>query len=202
MSVKEELALKYGTPQKLDYSSTDSYKSSMDTAVKAAVGASPYREKYKQFDKLYSTLNSDLKKFLTAAETDVNGSNGFNAAEYFEERQKQADALKQRAETLALYLEDNADIFNMQSYDSAWQNLTSFDESVNNALSLYQPSLDAQAQAKYAAEGLKNYEEEKVIALAEGSKFNKKPPKLNKWHFKCPALYENNSLSINHDESG
>ena len=39
---------------------------------------------------------------------------------------------------------------------------------------------------------LKNYKEEKAIALAEGSKFNKKPPKLNKWHFKCPALYENN----------
>ena len=39
---------------------------------------------------------------------------------------------------------------------------------------------------------LKKYEEEKAIALTEGSKFNKKPPKLNKWHFKCPTLYENN----------
>lgn len=39
---------------------------------------------------------------------------------------------------------------------------------------------------------LKNYEEEKAIALTEGSRFNKKSPKLNKWHFKCPALYKGN----------
>lgn len=41
MSVKEKLAAKYGTPQKLDYTSVESYKASMDTAVKAAVGADP-----------------------------------------------------------------------------------------------------------------------------------------------------------------
>ena len=39
---------------------------------------------------------------------------------------------------------------------------------------------------------LKNYEEEKAIALTEGLRFNKKSPRLNKWHFKCPALYEGN----------
>lgn len=39
---------------------------------------------------------------------------------------------------------------------------------------------------------LKNYNKEKEIALAENKRFKKKPPKLNKWHFKCPAFYKGN----------
>lgn len=39
MSVKDELAQKYGTPQKPDYSSVEAYKESMKNSVEAAVGS-------------------------------------------------------------------------------------------------------------------------------------------------------------------
>lgn len=39
---------------------------------------------------------------------------------------------------------------------------------------------------------LENYNKEKEIVLLNNKRFAKKPPKLNKWHFKCPALYEGN----------
>lgn len=48
---------------------------------------------------------------------------------------------------------------------------------------------------------LKNYEEERYIAISNGKKFKKKAPKLNLKHFKCPAFYNGNMYKRLNDNS-
>lgn len=51
---------------------------------------------------------------------------------------------------------------------------------------------DAYGTVSSFQSNLSNYNKEKAIALSKGTRFNKRPPRLNKWHFKCPALYKGN----------
>ena len=166
MSVKEQLALKYGTPQKLDYSSVDSYKSSMQAAVKEAVGASPYREQYKYFEEQYDLFNSEFRDFVISVEKDNSGSNQFNAAEYFENRKKQADALKQKAADLSSYLDEYSTLYTPEYYDALKNILSTFDTNVDDVLSLYQPSLDSKA-------GMAAYEDEYFAAMERNEQLRK-----------------------------
>lgn len=123
------------------------------------------KKKDKEFSNSVSRFFNDVNTFRSSANRDLS-ENQFNAADYFEERKKQADALKQRAAALSLYLEDNADAYTPESYDSLMQTLSTFDTEVDDVLSLYQPALDSRA-------GMRAYEDEMIAAMERNEQLRK-----------------------------
>ena len=114
------------------------------------------KKKDKEFSNSVSRFFNDVNTFRSSVNRDLS-ENQFNAADYFEERKKQADALKQRAATISLYLEDNANLYTPDYYDSLMQTLSTFNTEVDDVLSSYKPSLDAR-------EGMRAYEDEFIAA--------------------------------------
>lgn len=114
-------------------------------------------QRYDGYSREIDSFAQDANNFFRMAQRDNSGEKRFNAADYFEERKKQADALKQRAANISRYLEDNANLYTPDYYDSLMQTLSTFDTEVDDVLSSYKPSLDAR-------EGMRAYEDEFIAA--------------------------------------
>ena len=114
-------------------------------------------QRYDGYSREIDSFAQDANNFFRMAQRDNSGEKRFNAADYFEERKKQADALKQRAANISRYLEDNANLYTPDYYDSLMQTLSTFDTEVDDVLSLYQPALDSRA-------GMRAYEDEFIAA--------------------------------------
>lgn len=115
-------------------------------------------QRYDGYSREIDSFAQDANNFFRMAQRDNSGEKRFNAADYFEERKKQADALKQRAATISRYLEDNASLYTPDYYDSLMQTLSTFDTEVDDVLSLYQPALDSRT-------GMRAYEDELMAAM-------------------------------------
>ena len=100
----------------------------------------------------------DRDKFYRAVDMDTSGENQFNAADYFEERKKQAEELKTRAAAMSLYMNDHADSFSEESYERMMNILSTFDTDVDDVMNRYQPSIDART-------GMRAYEDELIAAM-------------------------------------
>ena len=110
---------------------------------------------------------SDADEFFYSVEKDVNGENIFDAAEYFEERQQQAEELKQRAAALSLYMQDYADFYTPEYYESMQNVLSTFNTQVDDVMSSYQPSLGVRAyQSEYLANREQKQKEQQLINMA------------------------------------
>ena len=82
------------------------------------INATPQRQQSTQIRTSY--INSFLKEagnFFRSVEGEINNSDGFNAAEFFERRKKQADSLKAQASIAFQYLTEYADTFSQKDYD-------------------------------------------------------------------------------------
>lgn len=133
------------------------------------------------------SLAQDANQFIRIANWDTTGEKRFNAADYFEERKKQADALKQRAAAISLYLEDNAGLYTPEYYDSLMQTLSTFNTEVDDVLSLYQPALDSRA-------GMRAYEDE-FIAAQERNAQQKQLEKASDFAFE-PGSFAANMMPL------
>ena len=100
----------------------------------------------------------DTDKFYRAVDMDTSGENQFNAADYFEERKKQAEELKTRAAAMSLYMNDHADSFSEESYERMMNILSTFDTDVDDVMNRYQPSINAKT-------GMRAYEDELLAAM-------------------------------------
>ena len=94
----------------------------------------------------------DTNKFLTSVNKDFGFDSddeeerkrkSFDAADFFEERKKQADELKSRLGDATKNLETNADYYTPEYYDSMVEYLSNFDTMVDDVLSNYKPSLES-----------------------------------------------------------
>ena len=152
------------------------------TSYAPAVDASGYgKTGYNSFDsvleKRYTERNQKtqnqsnyVKKFLDnadnffrAVDSDINGSKGFNAADYFEERQKQANALKSSASIVSQYLDEYGDSFTPESYDYLRSYLSNFDTNVDDVMGYYQPAVSAK-------QGMQAYQDEYAAFMEEQQK--------------------------------
>lgn len=106
--------------------------------------------------KYAESLEQDTNQFIRMANRDNSGDRRFNAAEYFEERKKQADALKLRAADLSRQMETDAN-YNPESYQPLIDYLSNFDTMVDDVLSSYNPSLESR-------EDMRAYEDEFIAA--------------------------------------
>ena len=79
-------------------------------------------------------FTEDADNFFYSVSKDATDENAFNAAEYFKERQQQADELKQRAAALSLYMDKNADIYTPESYDTLKNILSTFNTQADEAI--------------------------------------------------------------------
>ena len=104
------------------------------------------------------SLYKDFYYFANSAIKDVETKNVFNAADYFEERKKQADALKRRAADLYGQLSSGADLYDQEDYDTMMEYLSTFDTKVDEVLGYYKPIVDAQI-------GMRAYEDEYKAAM-------------------------------------
>ena len=111
----------------------------------------------KDFLRSVSRFYNDVNSFLNAANRDLN-EDQFNAADYFEERKKQAEELKTRAAAMSLYMNDHADSFSEESYERMMNILSTFDTDVDDVMSRYQPSINAKT-------GMRAYEDELLAAM-------------------------------------
>lgn len=114
---------------------------------------------------LYDDFNRQASAFDRAVARDLSDENYFNAAQYFEERQKQANALKQRADTLRLFMEDHMDLYTPEFYDPLMETMSTFDTHVDDVLAQYKPSLESKA-------GMRAYEDELLAAMERDKKLN------------------------------
>ena len=108
-------------------------------------------------------LVSERDKFYSKVNADLSGENQFNAADYFEERKKEAEELKKRASAMAQYVDNNMDSFSEESYERMMNILSTFDTEVDEALSYYQPSIDAKS-------GMRAYEDELLAAMEQNQR--------------------------------
>lgn len=108
----------------------------------------------------------DVDKFYRAVDMDTSGESQFNAADYFEERKKQAQELKDRAAAMSLYMDDHADSFSKESYERMMNILSTFDTDVDDVMSRYQPSIDAKT-------GMRAYEDELIDAMERNEQLRK-----------------------------
>ena len=111
---------------------------------------------------LYNSFLDEAGSFFAKTSDDLQ-NNGFDAAEFFEERKKQADLLKNRAKTVSKYLDDHVDSLTPESYDIATKYLEGFDSEVDNVLSLYQPSIDSKS-------GMRAYEDELLASMKQNQR--------------------------------
>lgn len=106
--------------------------------------------------KYAESLEQDTNQFIRMANRDNSEERGFNAADYFEERKKQAEALKIRAADLTRQVETDLN-YDPEAYQPLIDYLSNFDTMVDDVLSSYKPSLDAR-------EGMRAYEDEFIAA--------------------------------------
>lgn len=125
----------------------------------------------------------DVNKFSRAVEEDTSGENQFNAADYFEERKKQAEQLKQRAAAMTLYMDDHRDSFSEDSYERMMNILSTFDTDVDDVMSRYQPSLDSKA-------GMRAYEDELMAAMERNAQ-------QKQWEKAADFAFEPGSFAAN-----
>ena len=111
-----------------------------------------------EFNSFMNSFAQDANNFLRMGRRDTTGDNNFSAADRYEERRKQAENLKNRADTIAMYLNDNAESFTTDYYDNMMNMLSSFDTEMDDIMTRYQPSLDAKA-------GMRAYEDELLAAM-------------------------------------
>lgn len=117
-------------------------------------------------DKSSSYIDSffnDTNKFLSAVDSDINGRTGFNAAEFFKERQQQADFLKRSASAVSIYLDQYGDKFTPESYDYLREYLSNYDTMVDDVMGYYQPAVSAQ-------QGMQAYQDEYAAYMEEQQK--------------------------------
>ena len=105
-----------------------------------------------------NALVKDTTSFFDTVGTETNEENIFNAADFFEERKKEAEKLKQRAAALYEYMSNHADYYEQEPYDNLMGILSTFDTSVDDVMTRYQPSLDSKA-------GMAAYEDEYLAAV-------------------------------------
>ena len=135
-------------------------KASAKTSAKSKPSGTP-DEVYSQImsrapsmkaDRYLEKFKVDTNKFLTSVNKDFGFDSedeeerkrkSFNAAEFFEERKKQADELKSRLGDAAKNLEANVDYYTPEYYDSMVEYLSNFDTMVDDVLSNYKPSLES-----------------------------------------------------------
>ena len=103
-------------------------------------------------------LAFDTNNYFRTVYEETSGDKHFNAADFFEERKKQADELKTRALVLAKQIESDMDSYTPESYESMMQYLSNFDTEVDDVLSYYKPSLESR-------EGMRAYEDEYKAAM-------------------------------------
>ena len=108
--------------------------------------------------RVFDSFRNATNRFFYSVNRDTNGKNQFNAADFFEERKRQAENLKNRAAYISQYVDDHADSYTQESYDFVKQYLSTFDTEVDDILSRYQPSLDSRA-------GMRAYEDELLSAM-------------------------------------
>ena len=115
--------------------------------------------------KTYKTAESllqDTNQFLRMASRDTKEDRYFNAADYFEERKKQAEALKIRASEVSRLLESDMG-YDPESYNELADYLSNFNTMVDDVLKAYQPSLQSR-------EGMRAYEDEMLAAMERRQK--------------------------------
>ena len=140
-------SLKFGKPV-----SEEEYVSADEILAKAE-----YNNAVKAVKKANSVIDS-YNSFVSDVGTDTSEDNIFNASDFFEERKKQAEELKQRAADLAEYMANHQDYYSEESYADMMNLLENFDTNVDDIMSRYQPSLDSKA-------GMAAYEDEYMAAL-------------------------------------
>lgn len=84
----------------------------------------------------------------------------FNAADFFEERKKQAEDLKSRRSDAERYLDENRSFYTDTEYQNLMDSLASFDTDIDNILSYYQ-------NVSSAKSGMQNYQNEYAAYLEE-----------------------------------
>lgn len=114
----------------------------------------------------------DANAFFSTVGTETTSENIFNAADFFEERKKQAEELKQRAADLSEYMANHMDSYTQESYDSLMEILSTFDTSVDDVMTRYQPSLDSKAgmaayEDEYRAAMERNAQQQQVYEIAD-----------------------------------
>ena len=124
-------------------------------------------DKERQQAKNYAnSLVNEANAFFKTADQDLQGSNQFNAAQYFADRQKKAEELKQKASELSQYMDDHMDSYTQEDYDFLLEYLSNFNTDVDDVLSRYQPSLDSKA-------GMAAYEDEFIAAMERNAQLSK-----------------------------
>ena len=104
--------------------------------------ADQYLTKFKNdTNSFISSFNKDFGLYTDDEEERQRKS--FNAAEYFEERRKQADDLKSRLGKAAESLETNAEYYTPEYYEYMVDYLSNFNTMVDDVLKTYQPSLES-----------------------------------------------------------
>lgn len=136
-----------GSPSS-ESSNAGSYSGLIERAQKNYSGSG-----FNQIDR----LAFDANNFLRAVDNDNSGEKRFNAADFFEERKKQANALKTRAASIARQIESSGDSYSPKSYDSMMNYLSNFNTMIDDVMGYYQPALDSRA-------GMRAYEDEMIAA--------------------------------------
>ena len=147
-----------------DWSNVRDADSFIETANYASDGI---RSSYEASEgaRVFEGFRNAADRFFYSVNRNTTGENRFNAAEFFAERKRQADALKERAASVSKYIDDHAASYTQEAYDSMMAYLSSFNTQVDDALSLYQPSLDAST-------GLRAYEDEFLAAMERNEQLN------------------------------
>ena len=154
-------SLKFGKPV-----SEEEYVSADEILAKA--DANTAKKNAQKADKLLK----DADTFSQSVESETNEENIFNAADFFEERKKEAEKLKQRAAALYEYMSNHADYYEPEAYDNLMGILSTFDTSVDDVMTRYQPSLDSKAgmaayEDEYRAAMERNAQQQQVYEIAD-----------------------------------
>lgn len=124
-------------------------------------------------DRYLTKFKNDTNSFIKSVNSDFGFDTddeeekkrkSFNAADFFEERRKQADELKSRLAKASQSLEANSEYYNPEYYNAMAEYLSNFDTMVDDVLSYYKPSLDAR-------EGMRAYEDEFIAAQERNEQF-------------------------------
>ena len=121
------------------------------------------REREKNKTSYINNFINNANRFFSAVDSDINGSKGFNAADYFEERQNQANNLKRSASVASQYLEQYGDSFTPESYDYLREYLANFDTQIDDVMGYYQPAISAK-------QGMQAYQDEYTAYLEQQQK--------------------------------
>ena len=153
-------------------SSTSTMKSSIPGVQQALDEYSAKNQKtidsdtYNRWKKATNNVSKwleDRNNFFNETNKELNsGGSGFDAAEFFEMRKQQADALKQGTNAAMQDLEDNKDAFSYADYLDLHDWMSNFAAEADDVLSYYQ-------QSSNAKQGMRAYEDE-ILAAMENQK--------------------------------